>query len=213
MLRSGRVPGRKTNSELPQSTGRSKTPAFLLTTRPPSVGTRDGARNQIRAYSSDHDSKSIIDASTAPLPPQRPCIEPPSSQVRAVLDTTPIFLEKPPAAKPSPFDKSTQALIDNLYSKLPLDHTKYKTIVEIPGDYAVLSFENTHVLKIKCAMFDSTVLTFPLHPRDATSILASGKALESHVQDLRKNLNSRYIFSLEGVDRMRRTLDPDYQPL
>lgn len=100
-----------------------------------------------------------------------------------------------------------------MYSKLPLDHTKYKTIVEVPGDYAVLSLENTHVLKIKCSMLDLEVLTFPLHPEDATRILASGKALESHVQELRKNVNSRYIFSLEGVDKMRRTLDPDYQPL
>jgi hypothetical protein len=213
MLRSGRVLGRKPTSQLPRSTGRSKTPAFRLTTRHPSVGTRDGDRSQIRAYSSDHDRKSTIDARTAPASSQRQCIRPSLIQVSPVLDTSPIFQQKSPASKPPPFDQSTQALFDNLYSKLPLDHTKYKMIVEVPGHYAVLSLENMHVLKIKCSMLDSEVLTFPLHPEDATRILASGKALESHVQDLRKNVNSRYIFSLEGVDKMRRTLDPDYQPL
>jgi hypothetical protein len=213
MLRSGRVLGRKTTSQLPRSAGCSKTPASRLTTRQPTVGTRDGARSQIRSYNSVHDSKSIIDASNAPAPPERKCIEPSLIQVSPVLDTSSIFQQKSAAAKPPPFDKSTQALFDNLYSKLPLDHTKYKTIVEVPGDYAVLSLENTHVLKIKCSILGSEVLTFPLHPEDVKKILANGKALESYVQDLRKNLNSHYIFSLEGVDKMRQTLDPGYQPL
>lgn len=213
MLRSGRVLGRKTPSQLPRSTGCSKTPASRLTTRQPTVGTRDGDRSQIRSYSSVHDSKSIIDASTAPVSPQRQCIEPSLTQISPVLDTNSIFQQKPPAAKAPPFNKSMQALFDNLYSKLPLDHTKYKTIVEVPGDYAVLSLENNLVLKIKCSILDSELLTFPLHPEDAKNIIANGKALESYVQDLRKNVSSRYIFSLEGVDRMRRTLDPDYQPL
>jgi hypothetical protein len=215
MLRSGRILGRKTTSHMPRSTGRSKTPAFRQTTRHPTVGTRDGARSQIRTYSIVHDSKAIVDAGTAPASPPRQCSKPPLPLIKVspVLYTTPIFRQKSPAAKPPPFDKSTQALFDNLYSKLPLDHTKYKTIVEVPGDYAVLSLENNHVLKIKCSMFDSKVLTFPLNPEDSARILTSGKALECHVQDLRKNLASRYIFSLEGVDKMRRALDPEYQPL
>ena len=174
---------------------------------------REGARSKVRSYSSAHDSKPISDASPAPAPPQRESIKPHLIQVKPVFQTSPIFKEKPAAAKPAPFDESTQALFDNLYSKLPLDHTKYKKIVEVPNDYAVLSLENNHVLRIKWSIFDLKALTFPLNPKDATKILASDKALEDHVQDLRKNLNSRYIFSLEGVDRMRRTLDPDYQPL
>ena len=215
MLRSGRVPGRKTPSHAPRCTGRSKTPALRQTTRHPIVSAREGARSQVRSYSSAHGSKPISDASPAPAPllPQRESIKPHLIQVKPVFQTSPVFKENPAAAKPGPFDESTQALFDNLYSKLPLDRTKYKKIVEVPNDYAVLSLENNHVLRIECSMSDFKALTFPLNPKDATKILASGKALEDHVQDLRKNLSSRYIFSLEGVDRMRRTLDPDYQPL
>jgi hypothetical protein len=36
---------------------------------------------------------------------------------------------------------------------------------------------------------------------------------ETYIQNLRRDMSARYIFSLEGVHRMRRTLDPDYQPL
>jgi hypothetical protein len=206
MLRSARLPGRKPISRLP----RSKTPAFRQTARHPTVRTRDGLRSQIRCYSSANANKAGIDAGTAAAP--RQCLKPPLIQPNPVLSTAPKFQQASPAAKPPPFDQSTQALFDNVYSKLPLDHAKYKTVVEIPGDYAVLSLGNRHVLAIKCSMFGSKVLTFPLHPDDASRILASGKALESHVQDLRKNLAARYIFSLEGVDKMRRTLDPDYRP-
>lgn len=212
MLRSGRIPGRKTTSHAPQRTARVTAPVFQQTTRRPTVGTRDGTYSQLRAYSNSRDSKAPDDANTVPTLPQSESSRPTLIKVRPVVKDVPTFGQKPMATKP-PFDESTQALIDNLYSKLPLDHSKYKTILKVPNDYALLSFKDTHVLAIRCSTFDPKVLTFPLHPTDATRILASGEALESLVQGFRKNQNSRYIFSLEGMDAMRRYFDTDYQPL
>lgn len=213
MLRSGRILGRKATSCAPHRTARLKAPVFQQTTRRPTVGMRDDTYSQLRAYSSSRDSKAPDDAGTVPTLPQSESSRPTLTKVSPVFKDVPTFGQKPMATKPPPFDESTQALINNLYSKLPLDHSKYKTILKVPNDYALLSFKDTHVLAIRCSTVDPKVLTFPLHPTDATRILASGEALERLVQGFRKNQNSRYIFSLEGMDAMRRYFDTDYQPL
>ena len=208
MLRSGRTLGRKITSAAPRCPGQRKTPVSCQKARHPTVNARESVRKQIRSYGSADDSRTV----STPASAMSDCIKPPLNQASPISHSAQIFQQKSSAAKPPPFDQSTQALFDNLYSKLPLDHTKYKTIVEVANDYALLSLGNNYVLRIKCSMLGSQALTFPLHPDDATRILASGQALKTHVQDLRENLNSRYIFSLEGVDKMRRALDPDYPP-
>lgn len=181
-----------------------------LPTQLPSVSTRDARNTQVRHYTSNHGGKPEFNEVQVPGQPQRRCITPPEIRAKPALSTSP---QTPASSRPEPFDKSTQALFKNLYDKLPLDHAKYTKIVEIPNECAVLSKGDIHVLALQCRMFDSNVLTFPLNPKDARKILASTDDLQSHVQNLRSNVAAHYIFSLEGVDKMRRALDPGYQPL
>ena len=211
MLRFGpRMSERTTPSSYREAAHTKVLVTARLPTRLPSVSTRDARNTQMRHYTSNHGVKPDHNEVQKPEQPQRPCITPPVIRAKPAFTTSP---QTPASSKPEPFDKSTQALFKNLYDKLPLDHAKYTKIVEIPNEYAVLSKGDVHVLVLQCRMFDSNVLTFPLNPKDARKILASTDDLQSHVQNLRSNVAANYIFSLEGVDKMRRALDPDYQPL
>lgn len=211
MLSFGCIVSKKTTPHAYRESAHAK---MLVTTRHPTplpvVSTRAARNKQVRHYTSDHGGKPDLNEAPMPVQPQRRCITPPVIQAKPALATT---LQIETRSKPEPFDKSTQALFRNVYDKLPLNHEKYTKIVEVPNECAVLSKGDVHVLVIQCRMFDSHKLTFPLNPKDATKILASRGDLQSHVQDLRSNVAAHYIFSLEGVDKMRRALDPDYRPL
>lgn len=213
MFRPGRLTSRKT-SPYPQRAvvqdGGAVARRPLLFSAPPVRGPR---LVEARRYASTYVGKPGLDEPRMPEQPQRQCIAPSLIQARQPSTSAPISSQVSPRQTTTPFDESTQALLRGVYDKLPLDHAKYTRVLDVANDYAVLSRGDNYVLALRCRMFDSETLTFPLHPTDATKILACRDARESHVRDLRANVASRYIFSLEGVDKMRKMFDPDYRPL
>jgi hypothetical protein len=214
MLRAMKIPGKRAT---PRGHLAAAPAHRTLMTRasmaPPTLSVRYTQNTQVRHYGTDprcdHDGDETKSSAQTPVP----CITPPLIQARPGLTVRPLPPQTPPGPRVEPFNASMRNLFEALYDKLPLDHAKYTKVIDVPNDYAVLSKGDIVTLALHHSMFDSKVLTFPLNPKDAAEILACEKDREIYVQDLRKDIKARYIFSLEGVDRMRRTLDPDYQPL
>jgi hypothetical protein len=214
MFRAGNITSKRATPRGNRATAPGTAPVM---TRPsaklPSLANRNPRHSQVRHCATDHHSNHGADETKVPerLPLQYATA--PLIQARPALTTSPLAPQTPQKPRAEPFNPSIRALFEQTYDKLPLDHGQYSIVLEVPNNYAVLSKGEIVLLAVHHQMFDSTVLTFPLNPKDASKILGSEKERESYVQDLRKNMSSRYIFSLEGVHRMRCTLDPDYQPL
>lgn len=108
---------------------------------------------------------------------------------------------------------NVRALFQNVYDKLPLDHSRYTSVIEVPLVYRLLRKDDRYVLCVTCGAEEKYLLHMPLNPRTARIALASKEYCEKMASDIRSSPGTFYPWTLESVHGIRKDLDPGYQPL